>query len=341
MQELSGAPAPDVVDYTAFRNFAALRGQLRVSFTPRCNIACFFCHNEGDIPPPLTRIDRAHQPRPRVLNPAHYLTILRSVMATGLKRVYFTGGEPLVSPLARPVLQHLPEQGPDASYTLITNGTLVRTHKAWLARTRLDKIKISLHYFSDESLNAVAGTRYGINLVLDGIDAAQDCFENVELNTVLLQENAHEMRAIIDYALSRRLPLQLIELVGTTFNAGRSSSAVSADSVVSYLRTLTADEHTEVVGVGQGRRVFRVDGVEIDVIHRALGRHHVGQCGSCRRRPECVEGFWALRLDHNGGLQPCLLRDDLRLDLVPLLGEPDRLADNVAGHVSAFTEGTL
>ncbi|MGW2572864.1 radical SAM protein [Streptomyces sp. NPDC001537] len=341
MPELFRPLATDAVDYTALKNFAALRGQLRVSLTPACNENCFFCHNEGDVPPPLTRIDRTQRPRPRVLDPEHYLTTIAALMQAGLKRVYFTGGEPLLSPLARPVLERLPEQGPDGSYTLITNGSRVRIHQEWLAATRLDKIKASLHYFSDESLRAIAATRFGIDLILDGIEAAREICERVELNTVLLRENQDEIPHILDFALERRLPVQFIELVGTDFNEGRASSAVSADGVVSYLRTLTSDEHTEIAGVGQGRRVFRVDGVEIDVIHRNLGRHHVGQCGSCVRRADCVEGFWSLRLDHNGGLQPCLLRNDLRLDLTSLLPDPDRLVDNVASHVTAFTEGTL
>jgi cyclic pyranopterin phosphate synthase len=329
------------VDWTALQNFAALRGQLRVSFGPRCNIACWFCHNEGDVPPPLTRVDRTQQPRPRRLDPAGYLTLISSLMKSGLKRVYFTGGEPLTSPLARPVLEQLPELGPDASYTLITNGTRVRTHRSWLSKTHLDKVKVSLHYFSDESLKAIAGTRIGIDTVLDGIEAAREIFERVELNTLLQRENAQEVRQILDFALERRLPVQFIELVGTDFNEGRASSAVPADDIVAYLRTLTSDEHTEVAGVGQGRRVFRVDGIEIDVIHRNLGRHHVGQCGACPLRAKCVEGFWALRVDHDGGVQPCLLRGDLRLDVKELLADPTRLAEAVAGHITSFTEGTL
>ena len=239
------------------------------------------------------------------------------------------------------MLEHLPEPGPDASYTLITNGLLVRANQEWLARSPLDKVKISLHYFTDESLRAIAKTRIGINAVLDGIEAAREIFERVELNTLLQRENAHEVRDILHFALDRRMPVQFIELVGTDFNESRASSAVSADEIVNYLRTLTTDEHTEVAGVGQGRRVFRIDGVEIDVIHRNLGRHHVGQCGTCPFRAKCVEGFWALRFDHDGGLQPCLLREDLRLDLKELLATPRRLAEAVAGHVTAFTEGTL
>lgn len=329
------------VDWTAFHNYAALRGQLRVSFGPQCNIACWFCHNEGDVPPPVMRTDRTRRPRGQALCATHYVTTITALMDAGLKRVLFTGGEPLVSPLTRQVLEQLPPAGPDGSYTLITNGTRVRSNRAWLRRTPLDKVKVSLHYFSDETLHIIAGSRLGIAVVLNGIEAAREIFERVELNCLLLKDNEHEVRSILGYALERRLPVQFIELVGTDFNEGRAVRAVPADETVAYLRTLTSDEHAEVTGVGQGRRVFRVDGVEIDVIHRNLGCHHVGQCGTCPVRPKCVEGFWALRVDHAGGLQPCLLRDDLRLDLKPLLADPDRLAAAVARHITAFTEGTL
>ncbi|MET7621590.1 radical SAM protein [Streptomyces sp. NPDC005408] len=329
------------IDWTALRNFAMLRGQLRVSLTPRCNLKCWFCHNEGDVPPPFTHLHRDAQPRQRELTAEDFTTILREMIHAGLKRLHFTGGEPLASPLARPVLTSLPAGAPDVSYTLITNGTRVRTHQDWLAETGLDKVKVSLHYFSDESLRAIAHTRVGIAAVLDGIEAAREMFERVELNTLLQRENQHEIRPILDFALDRRLPVQFIELVDTDFNSDRQSSAVSAQGLIDYLRTLTTEEHSEIAGVGQGRRVFRIDGIEIDVIQRELGRHHVGQCGACPVRAQCIEGFWALRLDHAGGVQPCLLRDDLRMDVRDLLDQPDRLAEAVATHITAFTEGTL
>ncbi|WP_217140219.1 radical SAM protein [Streptomyces sp. AC627_RSS907] len=337
---LSPSPSP-ATDWTALQNFAALRGQFRVSLTPLCNEACWFCHNEGDVPPPHTRLHREDRPRPGELTAADYLTVLRDVIAAGLKRVYFTGGEPLLSPLARPVLTELPDAGADGSYTLITNGSLVRRHAEWLSTTRLNKVKVSLHYFSDDSLYEIAGVRFGINQILSGIDAARDLFERVELNTLLQRENAHEVLPILDYALERRLPVQFIELVNTDFNEAHRDSAVTAEGLIQHLRTLTTDERTEIAGVGQGRRVFRVDGVEIDIIQRDLGRHHVGQCGACPLKPRCVEGFWSLRMDHAGGVQPCLLRDDLRLDLRLLLAEQANTASAIARHLSAFTEGTL
>jgi cyclic pyranopterin phosphate synthase len=341
MAASSAPPAAPGVGWTALRNFAMLRGQLRVSLTPRCNVKCWFCHNEGDVPPPFTHLHREAQPRARELAADDYVNALGELITAGLKRVYFTGGEPLASPLARPVLTRLPVRSPDVTYTLITNGTLVRAHQEWLAATGLDKVKVSLHYFSDDSFRAIAKTRIGINTVLDGIEAAREAFERVELNTLIQRENQHELHDILSFALDRRLPVQFIELVDTDFNAERQSSAVGAQGIIDHLRALTSDEEIEVSGVGQGRRIFRIDGIEVDVIHRELGRHHVGQCGTCPVRSRCVEGFWALRLDHAGGIQPCLLRDDLRMDTRPLLAEPEHIAPAVAAHVAAFTEGTL
>lgn len=60
---------------------------------------------------------------------------ITSLMDAGLRRVYFTGGEPLISRWARPVLEQLPQSAPDSSYTLITNGLLVRRNQEWLAHT--------------------------------------------------------------------------------------------------------------------------------------------------------------------------------------------------------------
>jgi cyclic pyranopterin phosphate synthase len=165
------------LDWTALRNFAALRGQLRVSLTPVCNVKCWFCHNEGDVPPPFTHLHRDARPRARGLTAEDYVNVLRALIEAGLRRVYFTGGEPLTSRLARPVLTQLPVCGPDVSYTLITNGLLVRTHQDWLATTGLDKVKVSLHYFSDESFRAIAQTRYGVDAVLVGNDHAPAILE--------------------------------------------------------------------------------------------------------------------------------------------------------------------
>jgi cyclic pyranopterin phosphate synthase len=323
-------------------DFARRGGQLRVSFTPRCQLGCWFCHNEGEIPPRITRHDRTRQPRPRALTAHDFLTAIGALTAAGIRRVFFTGGEPLLSPLARPVIEGIPGHDPaDYTTTLITNGLTLTRDLPWLAATALDRVKVSLHYFSDASLAAIAGGKPGdIATIKAGIEAAARLIPAVEINLLLQQHNAHEVRDIIGYARRTGVSVQVIELVGTDANTGLGAR-VSSAQISAWLRTIASGEQLITTGTGQGKRVFTLDPITVEVIDASLGRHHAGQCQACPQRARCTEGFWALRLDSAGALAPCLLRPDLRLDVTGTAGDPAALTAAVSAHLDAFTDGTL
>jgi cyclic pyranopterin phosphate synthase len=328
-------------------DFARRGGQLRVSFGPRCQLGCWFCHNEGEVPPRITHHDRTIQPRRRVLAAEDLLVSINAMTAAGIRRVFFTGGEPLLSPLARPVLEGMPtHRMSEYTSTLITNGLTLTKDLDWLAATALDRIKVSLHYFSDESIAAIAEGKPGdIAKIKNGIEAAIGIIPIVELNLLLQEQNAHEVDAIIDFARGLGTSLQIIELVDTDHNAGLGGQKIPSADISAKLRTIATGEEVVTSGTGQGRRVFTVPGssgaMTIEVIDASLGRHHVGQCATCPAQPGCVEGFWALRLDTAGTLAPCLLRSDLRLDVTPHTSDPGQLLAAVNTHLDAFTEGTL
>lgn len=323
-------------------DFARRGGQLRVSFTPRCQLGCWFCHNEGEVPPRITHHNRAIQPRPRAMTAEGFLTAINAITATGIRRVFFTGGEPLLSSLARPVLEGIPVHDP-AQYTttLITNGLTLTRDVPWLAATSLDRIKVSLHYFSDASIAAIAEGKPGdIATIKAGIEAAVGAIPAVEINLLLQEQNSHEVADIIAYARRLGVSMQIIELVGTDANAGLGNK-IASTGIAAWLRTVAGSEQVITSGTGQGKRVFTVDPITIEVIDASLGRHHVGQCRACPARSRCTEGFWALRLDSAGTLAPCLLRPDLRLDITPHGHHPAALAAAISAHLDAFTEGTL
>jgi GTP 3',8-cyclase len=267
--------------------------------------------------------------------------------AAGIRRVFFTGGEPLLSPLARPVLEGVPaHRVSEYTTTLITNGLTLTKDLDWLAATALDRIKVSLHYFSDESIAAIAEGKPGdIAKIKAGIEAAVDVIPTVELNLLLQQQNAHEVEAIIAYARELGTGLQIIELVDTDHNAGLGGGRIPSADLSTKLRAIATSEEVVTTGTGQGRRVFTVPGgkgaMTIEVIDASLRRHHVGQCQTCPLQPTCIEGFWALRLDTAGTLAPCLLRPNLRLDITPHTSTPATLVEAVSAHLDAFTEGTL
>ncbi|MFI7113935.1 radical SAM protein [Nonomuraea sp. NPDC050227] len=326
-------------------DFARRGGQLRVSLTPRCQLGCWFCHNEGEIPPRITHHDRTIQPRRRAMGADDFLTAINAMTAAGIRRVFFTGGEPLLSPLARPILQGLPAHDmSDYTTTLITNGLTLTKDLDWLAATALDRIKVSLHYFSDASIAAIAEGKPGdIAKIKAGIEAAIEVIPIVELNLLLQEQNAHEVMDIIAYARELGTSLQIIELVDTDHN--QLSAKVPSGDITAYLRSIATSGEVVTSGTGQGRHVFNVPGqrgpMTIEVIDASLGRHHVGQCTTCPKRAQCIEGFWALRLDSAGELSPCLLRPDLRLDVTPYAQDPAGLLAAVSAHLDAFTEGTL
>lgn len=322
-------------------DFARRGGQLRVSFTPRCQLD-WFCHNEGEVPPRITHHDRAIQPRPRTMTADAFLTAINAMTSAGIRRVFFTGGEPLLSPLARPVLEGIPAHDP-AQYTttLITNGLTLTRDLPWLTATSLDRVKVSLHYFSDASIAAIAEGKPGdIATIKAGIEAAVRVIPAVEINLLLQEQNAHEVHDIISYARQIGVSVQIIELVGTDRNAGLGEK-IPSTAITTWLRRISSSEQVITAGTGQGKRVFTLDQITIEVIDASLGRHHVGQCTTCPARTRCTEGFWALRLDSAGTLSPCLLRPDLRLGILPHVTDPARLAAMINAHLDSFADGTL
>ena len=323
-------------------DFARRGGQLRVSFTPRCQLGCWFCHNEGEIPPRITRRDRARQPRPRALTADGFLTAIGAMTDAGIRRVFFTGGEPLLSPLARPVLEGIPVHDPVRyTTTLITNGLTLTRDLPWLAATSLDRVKVSLHYFSDASIAAIADGKPGdVARIKAGIEAAVQAIPSVEVNLLLQEQNAHEVPGIIAYARGLGVSVQVIELVGTAHNTGLGEK-VASGGFSAWLRSMASDEQVVTSGTGQGKRVFTLAPITVEVIDASLGSHHAGQCATCPQRDRCTEGFWALRLDSAGTLSPCLLRPDLRLNITSTIGNPAALTAAVSAHLDAFTEGTL
>jgi GTP 3',8-cyclase len=233
-------------------DFARRGGQLRVSFTPRCQLGCWFCHNEGEVPPRITHHDRAIQPRPRAMTADAFLTAITAMTTAGIRRVFFTGGEPLLSPLARPVLEGVLAHNPgDYTTTLITNGLTLTRDLQWLAATSLDRIKVSLHYFSDESIAVIAEGKPGdVATIKAGIEAAVKVIPAVEVNMLLQEQNAHEVHDIIAYARDVGVSVQIIELVGTDANAGLGCKIPSAD-ITAWLRTIATSEQVITSGTGQ------------------------------------------------------------------------------------------
>lgn len=145
---------------------------------------------------------------------------VRSLLPT-TRLLALTGGEPLVSRRVRDLLREFDaDRYPDGAVTLTTNGLLLRRALLRdLARTRFRLIIVSINAATEETYEAITGTRGGFHRVLQHL---RDLVETVPqmagrpavvASFVAMRSNLHEMPAFLDLAYSigcgvRLLPVE-------------------------------------------------------------------------------------------------------------------------------------
>jgi cyclic pyranopterin phosphate synthase len=255
---------------------------LRVSLTPKCNLACIYCHREGEKCP--------EEP----LSAAEIAEVLRVAAGFGIRSVKFTGGEPMLRPDLIEIIQSVPA-GMESSIT--TNGTLLAGLAADLKQAGLKRVNVSIDSLDPAIYKKITGTDR-LSDVLEGIDAALATgLTPVKLNMVVLKGiNDHEIDDFLTYVRgNRNLILQLIELMN--FNNCDHHGDLNG------LETSLASRSKQIVTRRMHhRKKYCLDGAEVEVV-RPL--HNTEFCAYCNR----------LRVTSDGKLKPCLLRTDNHVDI--------------------------
>ena len=181
---------------------AAAPRSVRVSLTDRCDLACLYCRP--------SRSDGYLESR---LDDGAWRAMLEGLAAAGVRRVRFTGGEPLLFRSLEAVVAHAVELGfEDVAVT--TNATRLAARAALLRAAGLQRITISL-----DSLDAprfARLTRGGrLDEVLAGVDAALAArFDEVKLNAVVLRgEYDAELADLVRFAWARGIVPRFLEVM--------------------------------------------------------------------------------------------------------------------------------
>lgn len=176
---------------------------LRVSVTDRCDLRCVYCMSE----------QMRFLPRQELLSIAELDRLCAAFVARGVRRLRFTGGEPLVRrgflELLEAVSRHL-GQGLD-EITLTTNGVHLANFAADLVRVGVRRVNVSIDSL-DREVFARITRRNRLHEVLGGIQAAGAAGLKIKINTVALKyDNAHEIPNLIQWAHARGHDITLIE----------------------------------------------------------------------------------------------------------------------------------
>ncbi len=278
---------------------------LRISVTLRCNHSCVFCHMEGIV----------KGGELRELSPEDFGFVGEVLSKYGVRNYKLTGGEPLIRRDIADIVAELRPNSYDIS--LVTNGSLLKHFAKPLAEAGLDRMNVSLHSLREDVFRRITGGK--LKPVLEGIDEALQYGHIIKLDYVYLSWNKDEFRDVINYAASKGLDLNIIELIpiGMGDDLYRKLEA-GMDPVLKYLESVSISKH---VNPFQNRPTYTLpEGIKVTVI---LGYGNPYLCAACTR----------LRMTPDGKFKTCIFDNSNLVDAwAPIKGRDEE------GLTSAFLE---
>ncbi|GAB4389310.1 MAG: GTP 3',8-cyclase MoaA [Thermodesulfovibrionales bacterium] len=256
---------------------------LRLSVTDRCNLRCIYCMPKG-----FPACARPHE----ALDPGLIRRTLAVCKRHGLRKVRFTGGEPLLRADIAGLVESARALGIE-DISLTTNGLLLGRLARGLKRAGLGRVNVSLDTLVPERYAFITGGGK-IRDALDGIDEAERAgLGPVKINMIPIRGiNDDEVVSFARLTLSRPVHVRFIELMpvgeGAWSGRRRVECAEAARRITSALGGLAP------LGEAGSSRNYRLEGAKgVLGFISPMSRHF---CGSCNR----------LRVTARGTLRPCL-----------------------------------
>ena len=261
---------------------------LRVSVTDKCNLRCKYCMPEGGV---------------KLLEHKDILTleeidrIVGIMSRLGIKKVRFTGGEPLVRKNLESLIKSVSLRGIDTRLT--TNGILLSEKLDALIAAGLKGINISIDTLNKERFQKLTGVD-GFDKLYESLEKSVKSGLNVKVNSVLMKGfNDDEIEKIA--AISKEYPVDVRFIELMPIGVGANFEGVSSDDVLKKLENK--------FGVPKQIEYNRTDGPAKHVkFNGFLGKTGVISplshtfCSECNRVRLTSDGYFKLCLNYSDGI---------------------------------------
>lgn len=158
---------------------------LRFAVTANCNFNCKYCNTNNNLIPELSEKEIKE--------------ILEAALDIGIRRIHWTGGEPLVK---KDLLKYI-EYASKLGYTeqaITTNGFLLEEKAEDLIKAGISRVNVSLDTMKRETFKKLTG-KDGFDKVLNGIYKVLDVSNvQIKINMVVMKENIEEVNDFIKFA---------------------------------------------------------------------------------------------------------------------------------------------
>jgi cyclic pyranopterin phosphate synthase len=304
---------------------------LRISVTDKCNLRCVYCM-------PLEGLEWLK--RDDLLSYEEIARVVRVLAGMGLRRVRFTGGEPLVRKDLADLVRMVKAVPGIEDLSLSTNAVLLDEQADDLRDAGINRVNVSLDSLVPERADRIARRPDSYRRIMAGLDAAERVGWNpIKVNCVLIGgQNDDEIEAFAEITRERPWHIRFIELMPTGSNLDLSTgSFVSCQEALRRVRRIGELEPVEGPTGNGPATYYRFPGAPGTIGVITPMSHNF--CDRCNR----------MRLTADGQLRPCLfgnlqtnLRDPLRRgeDLVPLIEQTLRVKPERHWLVAGSTAGS-
>ncbi len=282
-------------------NFLRTHNYLRVSVTDKCNLRCRYC-----MPPQGVTF----MPHDEVLRNEEFIRLIDIFVRMGIKKIRFTGGEPLIRRGFFDIISETVRMHPDTDLCVTTNGTLLQEHLSDLKKYNVKKLNISLDTMSREKFQSLTGVDH-FETVINNIERSLSAgFFDIKVNGVLLKSTLDEIDQFLDYFADKNVTLRFIERMPVT-EQDQFNEFIPSDELIRIL--------------GEKGELTRRNGDDTDVSLRYDLKYKKGNirigvippvthrfCASCSR----------LRITADGNLKTCL-HSDIHYNLKDLLRDDE------------------
>ena len=278
---------------------------IRISVTDRCNFRCPYC-----MPSEIFGERYQFLPKEEILSFEEITRLTRILVGFGVNKIRITGGEPLLRTDLHKLIKQISELDDSLDITLTTNGFLLKDSAKLLKDSGLKRITVSLDSLEDDVFRKMNGRNFGINRVLEGIDAATKAnLSPLKINAVVQKNvNDHTLVDLAKYFKGTGHIVRFIEYMDVgNKNGWELDEVVPANDILAIIDKELPLEPINPNYRGEVARRYRYkDGHgEIGIIASVSQPF----CGDCSRA----------RLSTDGSLYTCLfasrgldLRDTMR-----------------------------
>lgn len=276
---------------------------LRISVTDRCNLRCIYCMPEEGI------IKKDHD---EVLRNEDYIKIIKIAAEIGIKKIRFTGGEPLVRKGIESLIYETSKIEGIDDIAITTNGTRLYKMADTLKKAGLKRVNISLDTLKKDKFKMI--TRIGnIDDVFRAIEKSIEVgFSHIKINTVVIKGiNDDEIMDFVKLSDEYPLHIRFIEIMPIGEGAKFKDGYISSQEIISGIENLIPVE----TGPNSTAMVFKRKGAKGSL--GFIAPMTCKFCSSCNR----------IRLTATGTIKSCLhskeemdlkafLKDEYKLKLI-------------------------